>query len=557
MTQDLPTLRKILDLLGSFMNQERSVIFPVFTYAIAVGLFSLIIPLTVQELVNTFAYSVSPVMVMTLVGIMAGILLIVGIFKALQFYASDVMERRIFVRLVLRLAKILPQFKESVYRSNYINRFFETVLLQRAVSGLFIDLINVVIGGMIGMILLALYHPYFIIFDIGLIISIFLIAILGKGGLRRSIYMSEAKYEVFHWFQEVSDNLFQFKAANCADLILRNADKLAAEYVEARKSRFTVLIRQYIGSIILQVLLHTALLGTAGWLLSQDELTLGQLVAAEVVIAGLLLNMESVVKRFYVIYYFFTALVELDHLFSIQKDKIPEGLDISIPDSDPKGFHFKYIQMKEDKGSGSHFDEIVFDAAPGDKLALVTQTESIRHHLAKIFAGLDQTSKSVVQYNGVNLKNLSPDQIGARRGILFGRRYTLFEGTIAENIVMGRPGIESRDLLWALSVTELDKDLQEMPNGLETFVLDGGNRLNISQRLRVLLTRAIITRPSLLILDGALHEAPKKIRDRILHRLNAKGCPWTLIILTTDPNVKQYVQRCVLLDELHMEKTNQ
>lgn len=550
MSQNIPTLRKNLDLLGSFLSQERSIILPVFTYAIAVGLFSLIIPLTVQELVNTFAFSVSPVMVITLVGMMAGILFFVGIFKVLQFYASDMLERRVFVRMVLYLARILPQFKETTFRSNYINRFFETVLLQRAVSNFFVDLINVVVGGAIGMILLALYHPYFIIFDIALIVSILIIAILGKGGLRRTIYLSEAKYEVFHWFQGVADNLFQFKATNCADFIMHNADKLAADYVEARKSRFSVLVRQYMGSIFLQVLLHTALLGTAGWLLSQDELTLGQLVAAEVVIAGLLLNMHSVVKRFYVIYYFFTALVELDHLFSLPKDKTTKGLDFSIPKSDPKGIHLKYIELNGEGGSGSSSNKAGFEAQSGEKLALICSTETARHHLAKTLAGLEEHSKSVVSYNGVDLKNLSNNQIGSQRGILFGRRFTLFEGTIAENITMGRPGIKSEDILWALKVTELDIDLQTMPLGLETLVLDGGNALNPGQRLRVLLARAIVTRPSLLILDGALHEIPKKIREPLLKRLNSDNSPWTLIMVTTDPNIKNYVQRCLSLNYL-------
>ena len=550
MSQNIPTLRKNLDLLGAFLSHERSIIFPVFIYAIAVGLFSLIVPLTVQELVNTFAFSVSPLMVVTLVGIMAGILFFVGIFKVLQFYASDMMERRIFVRMVLYLARVLPQFKENTFRSSYIDRFFETVLLQRAVSNFFIDLINVVVGGTIGMILLALYHPFFIVFDVALVVSILIIAILGKGGLRRTIYLSEAKYEVFHWFQGVADNLFQFKATNCADFILHNADKLAADYVEARKSRFSVLVRQYMGSIFLQVLLHTTLLGTAGWLLSQDELTLGQLVAAEVVIAGLLLNMDSVVKRFYVIYYFFTALVELDHLFSLPKDKTSEGLNFTIPESDPKGLHLKFIELNGERELASPSKKTGFEANSGEKLALVCPTETARHHLAKTLAGLEEHSKSVVSYNGVDLKNLSSNQIGSHRGILFGRRFTLFEGTIAENITMGRPGIKSKDLLWALTVTELDEDLQTMPLGLETLVLDGGTALNSSQRLRVLLARAIVTRPSLLILDGALHEIPKQIRDPLLRRLTASDCPWTLIVVTTDPSIKEYVQRCLLLNNL-------
>jgi putative ABC transport system ATP-binding protein len=550
MTQTVPTLRKNLDLLGSFLNQERSIIFPVFTYAIAVGLFSLIIPITVQELVNTFAFSVSPVMVVTLVGIMAGILFIVGIFRVLQFYASDMVERRVFVRMVLYLARVLPQFKEDSFRSNYINRFFETVFLQRAISSLFIDLINVVVGGSIGMILLVLYHPYFIIFDIALIISIILIAILGKGGLRRTIYMSEAKYEVFHLFQEVADNFSQFKATNCSDFVLSKADSLAADYVQARKSRFGVLLRQYMGSLTLQVILHTALLGTAGWLLSQDELTLGQLVAAEVIIASLLLKIDSVVKRSYVIYYFFTALAELDHLFALPKDRTSEGLDISIPKSDTGGLHLKFNQWKGEESSEPASKEFSFEASPGEKLALISPTESARHRISRALAGLEQPSKCVVRYNGVDIKSLSLDQIGEERGIVFGRDFTLFEGTIAENIMMGRPGIESKDLLWALGLTQLDKDLERLPLGLETLVQEGSKVLTPSQRLRVLLARAIITRPSLLILDGALHEIPKKIRDPLLRRLSASDCSWTLIVVTTDPNIKEYVQRCLPLNNL-------
>jgi putative ABC transport system ATP-binding protein len=550
MTQIVPTLRKNLDLLGSFLSQERSIIFPVFTYAIAVGLFSLIIPITVQELVNTFAFSVSPVMVVTLVGIMAGILFIVGIFRVLQFYASDMVERRVFVRMVLYLARILPQFKEDTFRSNYINRFFETVFLQRAISGLLIDLINVVVGGSIGMILLALYHPYFIFFDIALIFSIIMIAILGKGGLRRTIYMSEAKYEVFHLFQEVADNFSQFKATHCSEFILRKADDLAAEYIKTRKSRFSVLLRQYMGSLFLQVILHAGLLGTAGWLLSQDELTLGQLVAAEVIIASLLLKMDSVVKRSYIIYYFFTALAELDHLFTLPKDKTSEGLDISIPKSDTDGLHLKFSQWNGDKGSEPFSKEFSFEASPGEKLALISPTESTRHRLSRALAGLEQPPKCVVRYNGVDIKSFSLDQIGEERGIVFGRDFTLFEGTIAENIMMGRPSIESKDLLWALDFTQLDKDLEKLPLGLETLVQEGSKVLTPSQRLRVLLARAIIAHPSLLILDGALHEIPKQIRDPLLRRLSASDCPWTLIVVTTDPSIKEYVQRCLPLNNL-------
>ena len=330
MRTTLPSFKDHLDRLGLFIRHERMLFLAILTYAVAVGIFSLIIPLTVQELVNTFAYTVSPVMLVTIIGIMAIILFFVGAFRILQFYATDILERRIFVRVTLALAQLASRFKEEIFRSDSINRFFETVFMQRALSSLLVDFTNVLVGGLIGMTLLIFYHPYFIIFDLALLGSVVFIGILGKGGVRTTLHMSEAKYDVFRWLQEVTGHQHGSQAAR--DLMER-ADALATEYVDARESRFGVLLRQYIGSLSLQVFLHTGLLGTAGWLLSQGELTLGQLVAAEVIVASLLLNLESVTKRTYIVFYFFSALAELDELFSLPEDTTADVADsvVSIP----------------------------------------------------------------------------------------------------------------------------------------------------------------------------------------------------------------------------------
>ena len=549
MSQRLPLLRETLDRLGLFLKQERSLLLTILTYAVAVALFSLIIPLTVQELVNTFAFSVSPLMVVTIVSIMAGILLIVGIFRVLQFYATDILERRIFVRVTLAVARVLPRFNEATFPSDSISRFFETVFLQRALSSLVVDFTNVVIGGLIGMTLLALYHPYFVIFDLVLVGSMLLIAILGKGGLRTTLHMSEAKYEVFHWLQEVADNLLQFKATSSSEFIVNNADTLATQYVHARQSRFRVLLRQYIGSLLIQVVLHTGLLGTAGWLLSQGELTLGQLVAAEVIVASLLLKLDSVVKRTYVMYYFFTALTELDHLFSLPKDAIPQETDFTIPPSDSTGLHLTCSHMNWASESPLHQTTANFEALPGEKVALVCSTESVRHRVSLVLAGFHRPPTGVVRYNGLDLKTLSRDQLNAQRGIVFGRDLTLFERSVADNIIVGRPRLESQDVMWALKLTQLDQELEAMPDGLETMVTERGRDFTPSQRLRILLARAIITRPPLLILDGGMHEVPSHIREPLLFHLSSKDCPWTLVIVTTDPQVKVYVEKCVFFLE--------
>ena len=553
MSQRAPLFRENLDRLGVFLKQDRTILLAILTYAIAVGVFSLIIPLTVQELVNTFAFAISPIMVVTIVGIMAVILVFVGIFKILQFYATDMLERRVFVRITLALARVLPHFKEGLFRTESISRFFETVFLQRAFSSLFVDLTNVLVGGLIGMTLLALYHPYFVIFDVVLIGSIILIGLLGKGGLRTTLHMSEAKYDVFHWFQEVADNLLHFKATNSSDLVVQNADILATTYVEARQSRFNVILRQYIGSLTLQVILHTGLLGTAGWLLSRGELTLGQLVAAEVIVASLLLNIDSVVKRTYVMFYFLTALTELNHLFALPQDKAESGSDLSIPESEIAGLHLTCSQIGWAKGLRTIAEEIRFEARPGEKWALICPTETTRHRVALTLAGLQEPPTGSVQYNGVDLRSLSAEKMNARRSIVFGRELTLFEGSVVDNITMGRSDIQTNDLLWALRAAQFDKEIEELPDGLNTIVKEGGKDFTPSQRLRILLARAVITRPSLLILDGGMHEVPHHIREPILHYLGSKQDPWTLVIVTTDEHINSYVEKCLNFSKTEVE----
>ena len=547
MSSPVPTLKENLDRLGLFLRRERKLLFSILVYAWVVGLFSLIIPLTVQELVNTFAFAVTPIMVVTLVGIMAGILLFVGIFRVLQFYATDIVERRLFVRMTLALAKVLPRFKLTTFRSYYINNFFESVFLNRAFSGTFVDLTNFLVSGIIGMILLVLYHPYFIIFDVILIISIIAIGILGKGGLRDTLVMSEAKYSTFNWFQNVAENLLHLKATNCSPIIQKRADVLAATYVQARKSRFRALLRQYIGSIIFQVVIHTGLLGTAGWLLSQGELTLGQLVAAEVIVASLLLNLESVLKRSYIIFYFFTALHELDHLYSLPQDPPEDGSEFSIPQPHKTGLHIQCTKLDWAVDVRKSSDRIQFEGKPSEKWTIICPTESIRHRISLILAGLDPLYPGTVRYNGVDVRSLATSTVYNQRGVLFGRDLTLFEGTIADNITMQRPNIKPKDLAWALQLTQLESALDDLPNGLETLVEEESKGLSLSLKLRILLARAIITRPALLILDGGMHEIPTHDWNPLLERLCSTENDWTLIIVTTDVNIKKFTNNSLSL----------
>jgi ABC-type bacteriocin/lantibiotic exporter with double-glycine peptidase domain len=535
--------KEVLQHVGVFLRQERQILLTILMYSVAVGVFSLIIPVTVQELVNTFAFAIQPIMVVTLVSIMAGVLVFVGVFKVLQFYATDLLERRIFVRLTLAFARTFPSIEEAHFRSEYASRFFEIIFMQRAVASLLVDLTNVVVGGFIGMALLVLYHPYFLVFDLLLLLAIGVIGVLGQGGLQSTLHMSETKYATYHWFQEVADNLSHFKASQSRDLILHKADSLAHTYVQARVSRFRVLLRQYIGSLSLQVLLHTGLLGTAGWLLSKGELTLGQLVAAEVIIATLLLNLDSVVKRTYVIFYFLTALTEINHIFSLPKDHQLSAQFVSLPDSALQGLTVSVSHVGGLPPPWPHAFELTVNMKPGEKWAVVCKTESQRLQVSRLLAGLDHPPHGSIRYNGIDIRDLDPDVVNGTRGLVLSRDLSLFEATLLENITLGRKDRSTEDLLWALNFVDLTGEMEHFPHGLQTMIQYGGKNFSPSQTIQILLARALIARPKLLVVDGGLHEIPSPHRETLLGRICAAESPWTVVIVTTDPNIKLFVQQ--------------
>jgi len=542
--------RQTLARVGLLFKLERRILGLIVSYALAIGLFSLIIPLTVQELVNTFAFAIQPIMIVTLAGIMVLTLLCVGAFRALQFYAVEMLERRLFARVAVGLTQLLPKLRVLGFRPRYANYFFETVLMQRSLSVLLVDIINVLVGGIVGMTILVFYHPYFLAFNALLVAGFAIVVmVLSHGGLKATIEMSQAKYDTLHWLQEIGFNLPHFKATVSEPLLLKKTDELVGEYIAARRARFHILIRQYLGSVGWQALAHSALIGTAGWLLAIGQLTLGQLVAAEVIVGTLLINFDSVVKRMGYVFYFFTALAELDFLFSLPKDTPITAAGVPIPDPKIHGLRLACRDLTfAFPHSAPEFDHFTLEVAPGEKVVIFSNTTTGKTTLARVLAGLYTPTAGVIRYNGVDLRDLDMQSLNACRGLVLDSQLSLFEGTLEENITLDRPGITYEDVLWALRFVEMEDEVDGFPLGLKTPVRPQGKALTTSQIQKILVARAIVTRPQLLIFDGTLHSLHPTTRETVLRRLCSKEEPWSVIFISNDPTLSAHVDRRFMLD---------
>lgn len=536
--------------LGLLFRLERRILGLIVSYSIAIGLFSLIVPLTVQELVNTFAFALQPITIVTLAAVMVTGLLFVGAFRALQYYAVEVLERRIFARVAIAMAQQLPHLRYQGFKPRFANYFVETILMQRAVSVLLVDLINVIVGGAVGMTILVFYHPYFLLFNAILLVGFNVVFFLmSHGGLKADMDMSHAKYDTLHWFQEIAYNLLHFKSTDSQALLIKKTDQLLDTYVGVRRTRFGILIRQYLGSLGWQAIVHSGLIATAGWLLGIGQLTLGQFVAAEVVVSGILSSFDGVVKRMGHIYYFLTALTELSFLFSLPKDQDAATLSIPLPDPTVHGIRVTCKDLTFAPAGGPPvFEHFNLEVTPGEKIGIYADTTMAKTVLARVLGGLESPTAGVIRYNGVDLRHLNLDSVNRFRGFILDSQLSLFEGTLEENILLGREYIPYSDVRWALRFTELEEEVDALPQGLKTHVRSAGKIFAPTHIVRILVARAILGRPQLLIFEGILHNMHPAMRETILRRLCSKEEPWSVIFVSNDPNLTPHVDRRIMLN---------
>ena len=194
------------------------------------------------------------------------------------------------------------------------------------------------------------------------------------------------------------------------------------------------------------------------------------------------------------------------------------------------------------------FEHFNLEVTPGEKIAVYASTSAAKTALARVLAGLEAPTGGVLRYNGVDLRHLDLQAINRCRGFMIDSQLTLFEGTIEDNIVLGRSYIPYSDVRWALRFTELEEDVDALPQGLKTHIQASGNMLAPTDIMRILLARAILARPKVLIFDGILHDMSPAMRETVVRRLCSKGAPWSVIFASNDANLTPHVDRRIILE---------
>ncbi len=530
------------------LSYESSDLFSILIFSFVSVILGLATPLTVEVLVNTigFGRSFQPILVLSLV--LLGVLFLSSAFKLLQIIVVELMQRRLFVRLVGDLAHRLPNANRPALEGRHgpelVNRFFDIMTIQKSTASLLLDGVTIAMQTLIGTLLLAFYHPYLLGFDVVLVLCMTLITyLLGRGGVRTAIQESVVKYSIAHWLQDVIACPTAFKLHGGADLCVDRANRLTVDYLTARRRHFLVLVRQMIFALLLLPIALTSLYALGGYLVINNQLTLGQLVAAELVVAvivGAFAKSGKIIEAFYDL---MSATDKVGHLLDLVAD--PPTVSLAREEG-PVAIRVEDLSVRD--LASQHTIEIgSFRAMPGERVAIAGSVGAADSMILPAIAGLVQPERGFIEIGGLEVRDAIRFANSSLLG--FAGPHEFFAGTIADNVRLGRAGITDGELRDALELVELWDELLSLPAGLNTPMQTGGFPFCEDQLPRIAIARAIAVRPRLLLIDWALDSLPSHLRHRIWDRLRDKKQPWTLLVTTHDETIIRQADKEFRLEE--------
>jgi len=174
--------------------------------------------------------------------------------------------------------------------------------------------------------------------------------------------------------------------------------------------------------------------------------------------------------------------------------------------------------------------------------------------LLYLMSGIIEPLQGLIKFRGLPIKSLNKRQLRNFIGFSLSNN-EIFQGTILENIKMGREEISSNDIIDALAITRLDDFISSVPLGLKTIIDPEGQRIPRNISNRILLARAIANKPKLLILEDPLDHVAKEEKAMIQKDLTSPHQPWTIIISSVDSSWTKFISDEVILSEGSIHST--
>jgi ABC-type bacteriocin/lantibiotic exporter with double-glycine peptidase domain len=527
----------------ALIKPDSKEIYQVYTYAFFKGLIALTLPLGIQSIINLIQGGSVSTSWMVLVFIVVLGIAMGGYIQLMQLRIMETIQQNIFTRAAFDFTYRIPKIKfeeiNKYYAPELMNRFFDILTLQKSLSKIVIDFSTAILQIIFGLILLSFYHSFFVLFSILLVLLVYMIIKLTiKKGLETSLQESKYKYNLVSWLEELARAKDSFKLAGETNLPESKTDERVVGYLESREGHFQILQKQYKLLLVFKIIVALGLLIVGGLLVLNQQMNIGQFVAAEIIILLVIDSSEKIILNLENIFDILSSLEKLGQISDLELDgkSINSSLNNNI--TNPIHVELKSLSFNYPGRTKSVINNVNYNFKANNSYCITGDNGSGKSTLLHLISGLYEPKSGSVCINDLPILNYDIAKLYKVIGNVL-EEETIFEGTFLENITLGREYLKIEDVLWSIEQVFLSEYVKELPNGIDTLIDVSGAKLSKSVIQKIIIARSIVNKPKLILFENNIDLIEETERNKIIDFLTNKANEWTLISISSNKYFQQ------------------
>ena len=520
----------------------------VYFFAIAGGLISLSLPLGIQTIISFVMAAKLSTSIVILIGIVIVGVFINGFMQVRQLQVIERIRQKIFTRYSLefsyKIPQISPQQMDDYYLPEVVNRFFDIPSLAKSMEKIMLDIPASVIQILFGLIILAFYHPVFIVFGAFVLLALILmIRITSPKGFETNLTSSNYKYETAGWIEEMARGIKTFKYSKGASLHMKKTDELIGKYLESRTAHFKILTIQYWSLIVFKILIVASMLIAGTWLLLNQQINVGQFIAADIIIILIINSVEKLISTMDNVY---DSLTSIEKLSKITDSKTEETGNLAFSYNNGCNIKFNAVGFIYPNGSKA-LQEISFTAAENKMVCFKGNSGSGRSTILRLLTGAYTGFTGNILLNDIPIKNYSLKDLRMNTGTLLADQ-DIFRGSILENLTMGNEKITMAEVTYLADKTGLAHFIANEEKGYDTILDPTGKRISKHVKQKIKLIRALLGKPPLLLLEDPFIDLALTEKENLI-RYFKNDSKATIILISNDEMIHLNSDKVYIINE--------
>jgi ATP-binding cassette subfamily C protein LapB len=492
--------------------------------------------------------------VQTLIVLTVGVLLLLVIDLIVKTARSVIMETfikgadcEISHRIFRRLLRIrMDQFPASVGTLSSQIRSYETIRAFASSATLY-TLIDAPFGVLFLLIIMAIAGPVVALVALGFFVLALCTGLLFLRQIENHTKESAAYTNMkLGMLVDAVSGAESIKASGGSWQLLNRWDHLNRQAVEDDvKIRHYSELSGYLSGFMQQVS-YVLLVGTGAYIaVTTTDLTSGGIIACSI-LSGRVLAPISMLPGLIVQWgHAKIALKNLERVFMLERDNhdVPRPLSLDVIKGQYQISGMRFVYRGREQGMAIANLRI----EPGEKVGVLGVVGAGKSTLLKLLAGLYKPQEGQILLDGLDIQHISRLALSERLGYLPQNTH-LFAGTVRDNLLLGCTGVTEAEILAACETTGLIELISGNPKGLDLAITEGGAGVSGGQRQLIALTRLLLSRPDVWLLDEPTASMDEGHENRVLRGLKQTIAPEkTLVLVTHKPVLLNLVERLIIL----------